>query len=114
MPLVHFPNTIPLPQYPFKESVFDPINRTSFDSGDVAARPKFTRARKKFELKWDYLSPEEYAGIEDFFMALRGAAFVWQHPITGKEYTLLWSDDSLDATVPSLHYHSVTVRLEEV
>jgi hypothetical protein len=114
MPSIIFPSTIPKPQYPFKESTFDPMNRTSFDSGDVASRPKFTRARKKFELKWDFLDDKEYADVEAFFTSLRGASFTWNHPITGKDYILIWSDDSLDVTVTMLNRYAVTVRLEEV
>ena len=112
MATVYFPTVAGL-NYPLKESTFYPKNRTEFENGAVQSRPRFTRAKRKFALKWDKLPLEEKNILEAFFIETGGGEFLWVHPLTGKEYTCLFSDDAFPADLVELDFYNVTVNIEE-
>lgn len=66
MDLPDFP-LIDAPDYPLKEPFYKPQVRNEFENGDVQARPRFTRGRKKFAVAWEKLPHEQYAVLENFF-----------------------------------------------
>lgn len=112
MDLPDFP-LIDAPDYPLKEPFYKPQVRNEFENGDVQARPRFTRGRKKFAVAWEKLPHEQYAVLENFFNERQGFLFWWKHPLTGRKYRCRFSGDQLDGELVELDYYKVTVNIEE-
>ncbi len=110
--LPRFPD-IALPQYPLRDPLFLPKVRTDFESGKVQSRPRFTRSKRRFALKWERLPMEDRQTLEAFFTQIGSDKFIWTHPATGQEYTCIMSDDELDATWTELDDSDVNLNMEE-
>ena len=100
--------------YPLREPLYKPKSRTEFASGAVQSRDRFTRARKRFALKWEKMPFADCQKLEAFFSKTGADPFYWIHPLTAKKYTCIFSDDEFDASLVELDYYDVTVNIEEV
>jgi hypothetical protein len=89
--------------------------KNDFESGYVSSRAKWTRSRKKFELSWDAMSSTDKATLETFFDTNLGDTFTWTHPSENAEYTVRFSEDTINADYKkgSIGYWQVSLVLEE-
>ena len=49
-----FPD-VTAPEYPLKETFEDNLIKSAMENGVVKTRPRFTKARRSFELEWSSL-----------------------------------------------------------
>lgn len=69
----------------------DAILRSDFSAGYEQTRPKFTRVRRAFGLRYNLLSDTNVAALRTFEITTlkNGAdAFTWTHPVTAVTYTV--------------------------
>lgn len=86
-----FPTLSIGPNYPIKETPEDSTIQSEFDGGYTQTRPRFTRIRKTFELKYDNLiSDSDKSALESFAETVKGGSlsFTWTHPVTSVSYTV--------------------------
>ena len=121
MTTINFPTNITPPAYPFECEYEDNSIISKFEDGTQQSRKKFTRSRRKWTLKWNHISRNEYLILMDFIsrtVSFSARSFNWVNT------------DSLDDTQPetvevrvthvgkwtndALHYWSGTVELIEV
>lgn len=78
------------PEYPLKEERLDSTLRNDMEGGYEQTRPRFTRIRTKFTLKYAVLSQADKVTLDNFVASVMGAAnaFSWTHPTTGTVYTV--------------------------
>jgi phage-related protein len=111
-----FPTTIPNPSYPLSE---DPENNSlvsSFEDGSVQGRPKFTRNRFTWTLKWEKLKDDKYQILKDFIVntaKYSANSFLWTHPVTGKTYEVYIKSVTKPQLV-TLNYWEVEFEIQEV
>jgi hypothetical protein len=109
----NFP-TIPNPDYPLDEETDFPAVRTQFENGATQSRPKFTRGRDAFTLRWTALAAAHLATLKAFFLANQGAAFSWTHPQTAASHTVRFRDDTFKRKLVLRDHYTVELTLEEV
>lgn len=100
--------------YPLKESFYKPKVRTEFENGVVQSRSRWTRGKKKFALKWEKIPMQDKELLEKFFNDTGGDVFLWKHPLTGKQYKCMFTDDSFDASLVELDDYDLTLNIEEI
>ena len=90
--------------------------RSDFEAGYVQQRPRWTRSRKKFNLRWDLLPEADLTTLLDHFDNNQGSTFNWTHPIRNTTYTVMYSGDSInyDLSADRVKYYSASVELEEI
>lgn len=114
--LIDFPSEIKAPDYPLPESLEDAVIRSNMEDGTVKMRPKFTRNRKTFEVKWEHLPDEQKQVFETFFaVTLKNGSlpFNWTHPKTGQQYVVGFSEPPT-MSLTLLHYWAVSMKIQEV
>jgi phage-related protein len=97
------------------EPLEDPTIRTTFESGIVQTRAKFTRMRGTWALTWANLRGEHYRTLRAFYKQMKGGAFSfnWTHPQEKVSYDVRFSGQfSPHHTVRDCW--SLTVTLEQV
>lgn len=111
-----WPSGISKPWLAFAEDAYNPVIQKEFEAGYSQTRPRYTRAKKRFTLRWDYMPTTEVDLLRDFYEddAVGGAAFTWQHPISGAYHAVRFTEDELICTRLSAAWWAVEVRLEEV
>ncbi len=102
------------PTFPLRESFFKPKVRTEFENGTVQSRARFTRGKWRFGLKYDKIDPVDYETLREFFNVRGGESFRFVHPLTGKAYTCIFSDDVFEGNLVEGNWYDVTVNIEEV
>ena len=120
--MADFPDTteIDAPDYPLGEHSIMGTVKSDFEAGYVQTRAKFTRARKRFILKWSMLSASQFATLQTFFEETAvGAAnnFTWTHPISDVEYDVRFKEDELkfNLTTPGeTGFYQGSFTLEQV
>ena len=100
--------------YPLREPLYKPKIRTEFENGVVQMRNRFTRAKKRFALKWEKMPFEDAQTLQAFFDQTGANVFLWEHPLTHKEYKCVFSDDELDIAFVELDFADVTANIEEI
>nr|DAY74277.1 MAG TPA: minor tail protein [Caudoviricetes sp.] len=114
--MLDFPESISAPDYPLQEALEDAVLRSNMEDGTVKTRPKFTRNRKTFEIKWGHMTDVQKQTFENFYVSsLKNGSlpFNWIHPQTGKAYVVVFSEPpSMALTI--LHYWSINAKLREV
>jgi hypothetical protein len=100
--------------FPLRESFFKPKVRTDFENGIVQSRARFTRGKRRFVLKYDKIDPADCETLRAFFDERGGQSFRFLHPLTGKQFTCIFSDDSFDPSLVEGNWYDVTVNIEEV
>jgi len=109
--------SIAAPTYPMTVREYKPVIRTEFEGNYVISRPRTTRARKQWSLKWNTMVESDYQILEAFFNTYQGSAFNWTEPGTGTPYICRFSDDSLQSSVVTRgeeYIRSVDLNIEEV
>ena len=80
--MIYFPN-ISNPAYPFTESFENNSLMSKFEDGTVLSRPKFTKSRRTWKLKWQGLPSNEYVLLRDFIrntVKYSAKTFMWTNP----------------------------------
>jgi len=106
-----YPNITPLNGV--KETSIGKTVKSEFDGNYVQQRLKTTRFRKSFELNYA-LSDTEFLELDSFFQTHLGSSFTFTHPSTSVDYTVRFSEDTLNATYQTSKLIKVTLKLEEV
>jgi hypothetical protein len=101
------------PDYPLTDEVNYPQIRTEFESGTVQSRPRWTRARRTFTLRWGAMTEAHYALLEAAFVADQGTTFSWTNPASSVTYTVRYKGDSLKGAVTMPGRRQVELILEE-
>lgn len=116
-----FPNIMP-PSYPFGERLENPALTSTMENGIVLSRPRFTRIRKTFTLKWSALPASDYEKLRSFWQTVLGGSqeFSWTYPaipgdsLSGKEYTVRFANGDIRFDLASNGYYSGDLTLQEV
>jgi phage-related protein len=76
--------------FPIGEEREDATIRPGFESGYEHTRPRFTRSRKTFSIKYQNMIAADKATLETFVDTVREGAdsFTWTHPQTAVAYTV--------------------------
>lgn len=101
------------PVAPMGEEIVYPQVRTTFENGSVQSRSQWSRARRRFTLRWPAMSPAHWLLLDAFFLANQGLTFTWTHPVTATSYTVRFQDDALKSDVITMDRRSVELVLEE-
>jgi hypothetical protein len=67
MPSLTWPSSIPAPHLPLSESFDDPAIRTEMEGGYTNTRPRYTRIRGTWPLKWNALTETHYNTLKNFY-----------------------------------------------
>lgn len=88
--MLAFPSLSVNPSYPLIEEWEDNTLRSDFEGGYQITRPRFTRTRRKFSIKYHFLSDGDKTALETFLITVKGGAdaFNWTHPMTNVVYTV--------------------------
>ena len=111
----NFPTLSQNPSYPLGESREDATIRSSFEAGYEHTRPRFTRSRKSWNVKYEMLPYADVSTLDTFITTVREGAdsFVWTHPSSLVTYTVTFSEiPKFENTI--LTYYSVDFTLRQV
>lgn len=114
MSLLVFPS-IANPVYPLNEGRENPAISSQMENGIVISRPRFTRIRKKWILKWTALKNDEYQVLMNFWDQMCGGSqeFQWSNPITNVNYTVRFTGE-LNFQLASYDMWEGEITLQEV
>ena len=82
--MISFPN-ISRPSYPLNIDTENNSLMSKFEDGTVQSRPKFTRSRRTFTVKWNGLPNKEYLILDKFIretVKYSSETFSWVNPAT--------------------------------
>jgi len=102
------------PAYPIKEDYYKPVVRTESEGNYVHTRPRTSRGRNRWTLKWEYIDDTDYQNLKGFFDENQGSAFSWTNPIDSTTYTVMFSDDTFKGEAVSPGYWNVELNIEEL
>ncbi len=113
--MADFPTLSRNPSYPFNEEYEDNTIRSPFEAGYEQTRPRYTRMRKTFTLKYEFLMNSDKTTLENFYYQMKGGAgsFNWTHPITNDTYIVRFAEP-LKFENPLLNYWNVEIKLRQV
>jgi len=85
-----YPTLSKKPTYPLSEEREDNTIKSRFESGYQKTRSRYTRVRRKFQIKYMNLGSVDTALLDAFIDTVDGAtdSFTWTHPVTGTSYTV--------------------------
>jgi len=106
--------SIAAPTYTTGGEVYRPQIRTEFEGNYVQARPRSTRATRRWNLVWNAMTNADFETLDAFFIANIGVTFPWTEPITSTSYTVRFSEDSLKWSHSDLGHRAVTVGIETI
>jgi len=92
MTILAFP-TLPTPQFPIGTSNEDPTIASTFENGMEQTRPRFTRLRRTWTLKWNAMLNADRDTLAAFWITAAGGAaeFTWSNPYDSQTYTVRFS-----------------------
>ena len=126
MASINFPSTIPAPSYPFNCEYENNSIISKFEDGSQQSRRKFTRSRRKWTLKWNRLTREEYLTLMNFIsqtVFFSAVSFNWINADSKDDTTQgVSTPETVEVRVTdvgkwtnnALHYWSGTIELTEV
>nr|WP_092069587.1 hypothetical protein [Dendrosporobacter quercicolus]NSL47524.1 hypothetical protein [Dendrosporobacter quercicolus DSM 1736]SDL92859.1 hypothetical protein SAMN04488502_1011204 [Dendrosporobacter quercicolus] len=108
MTLPEFPE-IQQPCYPFSSEWEDPALTSKMENGYIVSRPKFTRVRETFRLKWQALPARDYHALRTF----------WKDVVLGGSREFYWTypevpDDAYSKKVFTVRFISGEIRFDLV
>lgn len=80
-----FPSDIVSPSWPFTVEYEDTSITSKFEDGSMQSRSKFTRSRRKWNLKWKNISQTDFDKLMDFVVntaKFAAHSFMWLVPDT--------------------------------
>lgn len=110
-----FPTLSQKPEYPLSEEREDSTIRSQFEGGYEHTRPRFTRIRKTFGLKYSMLPDADKTTLDDFITTVKGSAdaFTWTHPKYGTQHNVRFTKPPKFEYVQH-GYWNVEIELREV
>jgi phage-related protein len=92
MTTLTFP-TLPTPQFPISAQNEDPTITTPFENGMEQTRPRFTKLRKSWTLKWNSMLNADRDTLAAFWILAFGGSteFTWTNPYDSQTYTVRFS-----------------------
>ena len=83
-----FPTLSVNPDYPIKERREDSTLRSDFEGGYEHTRPRYTRTRKSFTLRYKALPTTDKDTLDNFLDTVKGGAdsFIWTHPVYNTQH----------------------------
>lgn len=84
---VDFPASVPAPSVELREEYIRPAIRSEAELGYIRSRPRWTRTKRAYTLRWYGLTNEEKADMLNFLEAVAygGGEFNWTHPLTQEQ-----------------------------
>jgi len=85
-----FPTLTKRPTYPLEEEREDATIRAPFEAGYEHARPRFTRNRKVWKVKYKNMGATDKATLDTFVTTVREGSdsFTWTNPQNDTSYTV--------------------------
>jgi len=113
--MANFPVLSRNPSYPFEEQHEENTIRSQFEAGYEQTRPRFTRMRKTFTLKYELMSSTDKEAVENFYIQQKGGAgsFSWTHPLTNNTHTVRFAEPPKFENVVR-DFWNITIKLREV
>lgn len=114
MAKISFPDLTP--DYPLRESFEDNLIKSSMENGTVKTRPRFTKARKSYELSWALLHEDDKNELESFYLSKTKCGslpFSWMHP-SSERSILVRFEEPPTFTLVHTAYWQVSIKLQEV
>lgn len=88
--MLFFPKIAP-PVFPLIEDWEDVGISAGFEDGTEQSRPRFTRSRGTWTLRWTALNDDDYQRLINFWRYEakgRSNSFIWTNPITGEDFVV--------------------------
>lgn len=101
------------PIAPLGEETHYPQIRTTFENGAVQSRTVWSRARRRWSLRWTSMTAAHWALLDAFFLANQGLTFNWTHPLSAVAYIVRFQDDGLKSEIITADRRSVELAIEE-
>ncbi len=88
--MADFPTLTVSCSFPINEDREDSTIRSGYEAGYEHTRPRFTRTRRKFTIKYQNILADDKEDLEDFVDTVREGAdiFTWTHPLTSITYNV--------------------------
>ena len=101
--------------FPYKEITEFNILETEMESGVVQKRKKWSRSKKKFQIKFNVNTKTEILAIRDYFVARDGSydTFTFTEPLSSTAYTVRFVEDSFELTRDNYGSYSASIELIE-
>ncbi len=86
--MASFPTLSVTCSFPISEEREDATIRSGYEAGYEHTRPRFTRVRMKFGVKYEKMNIDDKEDLEDFIDTVREGAdiFTWTHPQTSASF----------------------------
>ncbi len=112
---VLFPLAAKSPDLPLEENYEENTLRSPMESGVVVTRPRFTRTRKRFTVRYSYLTETEVLSLQNFEKQMGGSyPFSWTHPRTNTVYQVRFATTLQYRIITNPDMWSVSFSLQEV
>lgn len=111
-----FPTLSKVPAYPLGEESEDAVIRSSSEAGYQITRPRFTKVRRKFEVKYEDCTQTDKNSLDTFYYTTLGngsAIFQWTHPQTSEVINVRFAKPIKSSLAFDNHYN-IEFTLEEV
>lgn len=111
----NFPTLSRNPSFPLEEIVEENTIRSNFEAGYELTRPRFTRMRKTFSVKYELLTNTDKQLIDNFYVQMKGGSgsFTWTNPITAVNHTVRFAEPpKFEYTMDG--YWNVEIKLREL
>ena len=103
----------PPPAFPLDEELSKPQVRSQFEAGYVHSRPRFSKSRSIWNLRWKSITEADYQIIRTFFLDNVGLLFDWVNPADGVTYKVRFSEDSLKSSRTVNNLRQLSTILEQ-
>ena len=112
---VIFPLADKSPDLPLEEVFEENTLRSPMESGITITRPRFTKVRKRFTLRYSYLTETEILSLQSFEQEMGGSyPFNWTHPRTNISYQVRFTAPVQYRTISNPTMWSANFSLQEV
>lgn len=88
--------------------------RTESEAGYTMSRPRYTRTKESFNLVYQSILISDYLILKNFFKNNQGKSFLYENPIDGIEYEVIFNMDKLPYNLIGAGRCSTSVSLLEV
>jgi|LGVF01.2.fsa_nt_gb hypothetical protein len=105
--------TTPTPRIGSKDTKIIPIVKSESEGNYTKVRRVTTKARMKFNLKYNTITSDEFNTLDAFFEANQGIAFIFVHPVTSISYNCIFNQSELGKNYKGVHIDTDMI-LEEV
>lgn len=84
-----FPDTTDKPSFPIEETYEDNTIRSPLEAGYELTRPRYTKLRKRFRVRYVWATQDTKDAIENFYQTVQcSEIFEWTHPKEGTTYNV--------------------------